>query len=341
MKILSHHVYSGGQSEKHTTHQIKEKLEVVSGSTRITEENSTLKISHNSETDMNITDLFRNPESSKDIQKGETTLLPGLQIMRAILEKFFGVKFELPDEEEESQSSGNQVIDGSSETQPDWGMRYQYEEVQINKEKVNFNAKGSATTDKGEKFEFSLELEMAHETRKEMNFSFSAGKLTDPLVINYNRQGAALSEDKFSFDINSDGKKELLPELTSASGFLVLDRNGNGKIDDGRELFGPTTGNGFEELRKFDSDGNDWIDENDPVYFKLSVWHPGKSDADLSSMKDANIGAIYLNSSDTEFTLEGGRLKRSSIYLDETGKAGIVQEIDLENFTEEEINTNI
>ena len=44
------------------------------------------------------------------------------------------------------------------------------------------------------------------------------------------------------------------------SGMLALDRNGDGKVNDGRELFGPTAGNGFAGACRPDADGNRWID---------------------------------------------------------------------------------
>lgn len=53
---------------------------------------------------------------------------------------------------------------------------------------------------------------------------------------------------------------------------MALDVNYDGIINDGRELFGPRTGNGFLELAEFDIDGNNWIDENDPIFEKLRIW---------------------------------------------------------------------
>jgi hypothetical protein len=62
--------------------------------------------------------------------------------------------------------------------------------------------------------------------------------------------------------------------------FIWLDRNGNGIVDDGSELFGNFTPllsggiaeNGFEALREFDANGDGVIDANDPVWNRLMLW---------------------------------------------------------------------
>ncbi len=83
--------------------------------------------------------------------------------------------------------------------------------------------------------------------------------------------------------------------LKSGSGFLGLDSNNNGRIDNGKELFGTQSGDGFADLARYDSDGNGWIDEGDPVYARLKVWLKDASGADkVISLADAGVGAIYL-----------------------------------------------
>ena len=50
------------------------------------------------------------------------------------------------------------------------------------------------------------------------------------------------------------------------------DFNNDGIINDGKELFGPNSGNGFSDLANYDLDKNGWIDENDTIYDKLRIW---------------------------------------------------------------------
>ena len=122
----------------------------------------------------------------------------------------------------------------------------------------------------------------------------------------------------------------------AGSGFLALDKNGDGKINDGNELFGVKSGDGFADLAEYDSDGNGWIDENDEVFDKLKVWTRTEDGKDeLKSLKDSGVGAIFLGAEDTEFTLEGedgvldGKVRKTGIFLKEDGSAGTIQHVDL------------
>ena len=90
-------------------------------------------------------------------------------------------------------------------------------------------------------------------------------RLIDPLVINLDGALPELEDDTFSFDIDSDDKKDQISKLKKGNGFLALDKNNNGKIDDGSELFGTQNGDGFADLSRFDDDKNGWIDENDSI----------------------------------------------------------------------------
>lgn len=144
---------------------------------------------------------------------------------------------------------------------------------------------------------------------------------------------------KFEFDLNSDGKNELIANLKEGTGFLALDKDKNGIIDNGNELFGANTGNGFEELRKYDEDKNHWIDENDSIFDKLLIWEKDEKNKDnLITLGQAGIGAIYLSSIDSGFTYSSAihenyaRLKESSIYLKEDKRVGLITSIDLKTF---------
>lgn len=79
-------------------------------------------------------------------------------------------------------------------------------------------------------------------------------------------------DQTFFFDIDCDGVEDEISKLISGSGFLALDQNGDGIINDGSELFGTQSGNGFADLAKFDSDGNGFIDENDEIFDRLKIW---------------------------------------------------------------------
>jgi hypothetical protein len=57
-------------------------------------------------------------------------------------------------------------------------------------------------------------------------------------VINFNGKAPALTEKKFSFDLDSDGKEDQISFVGSDSGFLAVDLNDDGLVNDGKELFG-------------------------------------------------------------------------------------------------------
>jgi len=124
--------------------------------------------------------------------------------------------------------------------------------------------------------------------------------------------------------------------LAPAHGFLALDRNSDGFINNGSELFGPRTGDGFAELAEHDTDGNNWIDENDSIYEKLSVWiMDNQGNMSQSNLKDRGIGAIYLGNLSSKFDLKGpdnalvGQISNTSVFLNENGYPGTVQQLDL------------
>ena len=116
----------------------------------------------------------------------------------------------------------------------------------------------------------------------------------------------------------------------------MFDRNGNGKVDNGSELFGPKSGSGFSELAAFDDDGNRWIDANDDIFSQLQVWvQTAEGDEELRSLKDVGVQALYVDSAQDRFTLTNpqgvplGQIKASGIYLTTDGEVRTLEELDL------------
>lgn len=209
-------------------------------------------------------------------------------------------------------------------------------------EQMTFASRGEVVTEDGRAINFSLELAMDRtsmtKTREKALISTWQEEvaLIDPLIINLEGGVPALSDTRFEFDLNNDGTTEEISFAASGSGFLSFDKNNDGIINNGSELFGPGTGNGFDELAAYDLDANGWIDENDDVFTKLSVWTRDDAGNDvLVSLADAGIGAVYLDNADTEFQLTdadnvlAGEVARSGVFLFENGNVGVVQQIDL------------
>lgn len=205
-------------------------------------------------------------------------------------------------------------------------------------ENTCFSTTGIARTADGREISFGVELEMSRAFCMESeSYVQTMQTLVDPLVINVGSNVTSVSNQKFMFDLDADGREEEISYLGEGSGFLALDKNGDGTINDGSELFGTRSGDGFKDLAAYDEDGNGWIDEADNVFKRLKIWAKNEDGTDtLISIKEAGVGAIYLGNVDTEFSLkneENGAtnavVRKSGVFLYENGGAGTIQHIDL------------
>ncbi|MBS1227181.1 MAG: hypothetical protein H6R17_458 [Proteobacteria bacterium] len=204
-------------------------------------------------------------------------------------------------------------------------------------EDSEFSSTGKVLTTDGRALDFKLDLCLSRDfscARKTLASGTVA--LRDPLVINFDGSAAELEGTRFEFDLDADGKVEAIPGLSSASGYLAIDRNGDGCVNNGSELFGTRSGDGFADLAALDSDGNHWLDEADAAFDTLRVWQRDESgQSTLSSLRERGVGALDLGSSETPFALKDngnrqlGQVRASGIYLNEDGSAGSLQQIDL------------
>ncbi|MGN1147285.1 MAG: hypothetical protein ACI4TB_02615 [Lachnospiraceae bacterium] len=205
-------------------------------------------------------------------------------------------------------------------------------------ESTSFSTKGTVRTADGR--EISINVDVAMSRRFTQYFAeemqIMQVNTCDPLVLNFDGDVAELTDQKFFFDIDGDGKEDEVSNLGSGSGYLAFDKNGDGIINDGRELFGPQSGNGFEDLAAFDEDGNGWIDENDAIWSKLKIWCRNEDGTDsLYTLSEKGVGAICLQNAATDFALNGtdnqtnGYIRSTGIFLYENGNVGTVQHLDV------------
>lgn len=203
-------------------------------------------------------------------------------------------------------------------------------------EATTFTARGTVKTADGQQVSFTLQASMVRtfESAQSTSLREGPGKRTDPIVLNFHGNAAQLHDVLMDFDLDGNGRAEKVATLGSGSAWLVFDRNGNGKADNGGELFGPGTGNGYAELAALDGDRNGWIDAGDAAYRKLSVWSPG-SGPGLTSLEAAGVGAIATASAATPFALRGpnnaalGDVRSTSVWLTDGGEAKTSQQVDL------------
>jgi hypothetical protein len=220
-----------------------------------------------------------------------------------------------------------------------FGVEYEYHESYTESEQMDFAASGVVQTTDGKTISFDLALSMSRYYHEESNVSIRLGdarQTKDPLVLNFEGTAAQLTSQRFAFDLDADGQTDSINFVAGGSGFLALDRNSDGAINDGSELFGAKSGDGFAELAAFDADKNGWIDENDAVYEQLRVWTKDSAGNDqLATLKEANVGAISLARVATPFDIKDaanslqGQIRSSGIFLQEDGGVGTIQQIDL------------
>ncbi|MGB1239480.1 MAG: hypothetical protein ACPG4U_14770 [Pseudomonadales bacterium] len=242
---------------------------------------------------------------------------------------------QLNDTVQQPQASGEPNLAKPLERKPiaielSVNTHYEYTES----EELSYNSAGSITTADGKSFSFDLALNMQRSFSYTETTEFSQVTFVDPLIINYPGEAADLDGQKFAFDLDADGDEELISYLNSGA-MLALDKNQDGVINDGTELFGALTGNGFAELAAYDEDGNNFIDEADSIFDQLQLWRKSDEIDSLTSLKSQDIGAIYLGATDTPFAIKDdenqqhGQVRSSSFYLTESGEVGSVQQVDM------------
>lgn len=229
-----------------------------------------------------------------------------------------------------------------------YSSQYYYEET----ENTSFTTQGTVKCADGREINFNLNLEMSRSFQEyyEENIAFTQTSMCDPLVINLNGNIADLSDQTFFFDLDGDGQKDEINRLAAGSGFLALDKNGDGKINDGSELFGTKSGDGFADLAAYDTDHNGFIDEGDEIWDKLKIWVMDENgNEQLYSLAEKGVGAICLQNNATNFAITDannqakGMIRSTGVFLYENGNAGTVQHVDMalhEQAKQEEVRKN-
>lgn len=155
---------------------------------------------------------------------------------------------------------------------------------------------------------------------------------SDPLALDLTGAGLRFSVPQAgkAFDLMETGTTQRMPTAGAGTFFLALDRNGNGRIDDGGELFGTQHGavHGFAELARFDANGDRRIDENDSVYNELRlVQDPAGAEA-LLTLAQAGVRALLLDFADADATLgAAGRVAQLGSFERADGSQGLLADV--------------
>jgi hypothetical protein len=269
---------------------------------------------------------------AEDIEEMMENAPPDQIVKKMILEKMFGR------EKEEKAGAGDEkkaVIqnpDQPAQDQPAPKDTVTLSRTALelyNREKVEINVENG-----------DQRLRIGYEREDALRIEEQQVQAAEPLVLDLNGNGLELTDvtknEGVIFDITGDGSKEVVSWVAPSDGFLAYDKNGNGIIDNGKELFGDQNGarNGFEELAKYDTDSNGLIDHNDLVFNSLSVWQDHNRDGvtdegELRSMDEAGIRAIGLSPDMTTHYIAGNLVSGYSRYESEDNGSKAVGEVFL------------
>jgi hypothetical protein len=163
----------------------------------------------------------------------------------------------------------------------------------------------------------------------------------DPLVIDLNKDGKTDLTRNTYFDIDANGFAEATNWIDNSDGLLAIDRNGNGIIDDGKELFGDRTiksdgtyaTSGFDALADIDLNGDGIIDVNDSAFSQLRVWNDANGDGisqqeELQTFEEVGIESINLNYLVNGEQIEGGEIGKTGEVSWENGETSIINEVN-------------
>ena len=163
----------------------------------------------------------------------------------------------------------------------------------------------------------------------------------DPLAIDLNNDGIKGTnlDYKINFDLDNNGFKEATSWIDNNDAFIAIDKNNNGAIDNGSELFGnksisnnayaytnPNAKNGFESLKELDSNNDGIIDEKDKEFTNLLLWQDKNSNGisetdELIKLSDKvkSINLNYTKNGNTEISSatlqDGSSVKVQDMYF--------------------------
>jgi hypothetical protein len=182
----------------------------------------------------------------------------------------------------------------------------------------------------------------------------------DPLVLDLDGDGIETVglDAGVKFDGNADGLKTTTGWAGKDDGMLVWDRDGNGQIDSGRELFGDQTllasgglaANGFAALSEQDTNQDGKVDSGDANFASLKIWQDtnqdGISQADelftlaQKGIQSVNVAAQQQGTFGTGTTVSGGRLTHLGAFTKTDGSQGVAGNLlfNQDNFHTEYVN---
>jgi len=173
----------------------------------------------------------------------------------------------------------------------------------------------------------------------------------DPVILDLNGNGVkTINKNGYFgalFDHDGDGIRTATGWVDKEDGLLVRDIDGNGKIDNGKELFGDNTilqngqkaTSGMEALADLDNNGDGIIDNKDEAFNSLKVWQDKNGDGistadELISLTEAGITSINLKDKQTvNQATNGGVIKESATFTKTDGSVNTLADVNFNKDT--------
>jgi hypothetical protein len=174
------------------------------------------------------------------------------------------------------------------------------------------------------------------------NKTYLTSNLASPLVLDLNGDGVQTTDtaNGVRFDLTATGQASQVGWVAGGDGLLAIDRNHDGQINSGAELFGNATtlangskaADGWAALAELDSNGDGMVDASDTVFADLRVWvdadHDGKTDAgELKSLQDAGITAVAVAHDGSQTSQNGNLLSGAGSFVHADGSLGAMTDV--------------
>ncbi len=183
------------------------------------------------------------------------------------------------------------------------------------------------------------------------NYSAASGGVTvtsvvDPIILDLGEDGISLAGSVL-FDMDGDGQPQTVAWTNGQDGILVMDIDGSGGIENGREVLSPWFNGGnfvdaLDALGSLDSNADGIIDSNDAAFVNLRVWIDANSDgvtdaSELLTLDDVGISSISLFTVAGSGTIDGQTVLATGAFTDQSGAEGKFAAVELN----ETINTQV
>ena len=173
----------------------------------------------------------------------------------------------------------------------------------------------------------------------------------DPVILDLNGNGVkTVNKNGYFgalFDHDGDGIRTATGWVDKEDGLLVRDIDGNGKIDNGKELFGDNTilkngqkaTSGMEALADLDSNSDGIIDDKDEAFGSLKVWQDKNGDGistadELITLAQAGITSINVKDKQTvNQTTDGGTIKETATFTKTDGSVSTLADVNFNKDT--------